>query len=147
MLLNGFSWPSTAPRHLLNPLFAVNYYDRELRKDVAAFRRESTCFTRNVANGLSRFVCHMAYHNYQKPYRVEPAQIDGSVHAEVAGIDRGLIRAQLARLYSDRPFIDQHTPSVEAARIWLKQAATPLKKKPDRLPAYASSGWMQASTN
>ena len=141
------TWPSTAPRHLLNPLFAVNYYDRELRKDVAAFRRESTCFTRNVANGLSRFVCHMAYHNYQKPYRVEPAQIDGSVHAEVAGIDRGLIRAQLARLYSDRPFIDQHTPSDEAARIWLKQAATPLKKKPDRLPAYASSGWMQASTN
>ena len=141
------TWPSTAPRTVLNPLFAVNYYDRELRKDLAAFRRESTCFTRNVANGLSRFACHMAYHNYQKPYRVEPVQIDGSVHAEVAGIDRNLIEAQLARLYTERPFISQHEPNAEAAKIWLKQALTPLKNKPDRLPAYASSGWLQASTN
>jgi transposase-like protein len=141
------TWPSTAPRTLRNPLFAVNYYDRELRKDLAAFRRESTCFTRNVANGLSRFACHMAYHNYQKPYRVESARIDDSVHAEVAGIDRGAIRAQLARLYTDRPFIGRHKPSDEATRIWLKRAATPLKNKPDRLPAYAGTGWMQASTN
>ncbi|HUW69417.1 MAG TPA: hypothetical protein VMX33_04230, partial [bacterium] len=125
----------------------VNYYDRELRKDLAAFRRESTCFTRNVANGLSRFACHMAYHNYQKPYRVESVQTDASVHAEKAGIDPKAIRAQLARLYSDRPFISQHKPSDEAARIWLKRAATPLKKKPDRLPAYAGRGWMQGSTN
>jgi hypothetical protein len=141
------TWPSTAPRHPCNPLFAVNYYDRELRKDLAAFRRESTCFTRNVANGLSRFVCHMTYHNYQKPYRVESVQIDTSVHAEVAGIDRALISAHLTRLYSDRPFISQHAPSAEAIRIWLKRAVTPLKKNPDRLPAYARSGWMQAATN
>jgi len=139
--------PSTAPRTLLNPLFAVNYYDRELRKDLAAFRRESTCYTRNVANGLSRFACHMAYHNYQKPYRVDSAQTRTFVHAEVAGIDHRAIGAQLARLYTDRPFISQHKPSDEAARIWLKQAPTPLKKNPDRLPAYARTGWMQGSTN
>jgi transposase-like protein len=141
------TWPSTAPRHVLNPLFAVNYYDRELRKDLASFRRESTCFTRNVANGLSRFACHMAYHNYQKPYRVESLQIDDSVHAEVAGIDRRLIEAQLAGFYTDRPFISQHKISDETTRIWLKRAPTPLKKKPDRLPAYASAGWIQAATN
>ncbi|HUW70930.1 MAG TPA: hypothetical protein VMX33_11935, partial [bacterium] len=69
------------------------------------------------------------------------------VHAEVAGIDRGSIRAQLARLYTDRPFISQHKPNDEAARIWLKRAATPLKEKPDRLPTYAGTGWMQGSTN
>jgi transposase-like protein len=140
------TWPSAAPRHLLNPLFAVNYYDRELRKDIAAFRRESTCFTRNVANGLSRLACHMAYHNYQKPYRVQSVHSDGPSHAEMAGIDRVLIGAQLAKLYTDRPFISQHDPSAETARIWLKRAATPLKKVPDRIPAYARSGWTQAST-
>jgi hypothetical protein len=121
----------------LNPLFSVNYYDRELRKDLAAFRRESTCFTRNAANGLSRVMCHMAYHNYQKPYRVKPTWNEDSVHAEVAGISQEQIDAGLSTLYTDRPFMGRHNLSGEAKRIYLKQVATPLKEKPDYLPAYA----------
>lgn len=140
-------WSSTAPRDLLNPLFAVNYYDRELRKDLAAFRRESTCFTRNVANGLSRTACHLGYHNYQKPFRVKSTQIDDMVHAEVAGIDRSAIQSKLSRLYIDRPFICRSRPNTELARIWLKRTPTPLKKELDPLPAFAATGWMQASTN
>jgi transposase-like protein len=131
------TWPSTAPRHLLNPLFSVNYYDRELRKDLAAFRRESTCFTRNAANGLSRVMCHMAYHNYQKPYRVKPTWNEDSVHAEVAGISQEQIDAGLSTLYTDRPFMGRHNLSDEAKRIYIKQVVTPLKEKPDYLPAYA----------
>ena len=133
------TWPSTAPRNQWNPLFPVNYYDRELRKDVAAYRRESTCFTRNVSNGLSRMACHMIYHNYQKPYRVEWPQTDDSVHAEVAGVARELVEAQLRKLYSERPFLGHHNLSDESRKIWLKQSVTPLKEKPDYLPAYARS--------
>lgn len=131
------TWPSTAPRDLHNPLFAANYYDRELRKDLAALRRESTCFTRNVANGLSRLVCHMAYHNYQKPYRVEAGRKDDSVHAEVAGIRREAITAGIAGLYLERPFIARCMPIANERRIWMKKAPTPLKKGADYLPAFA----------
>mgnify|MGYP002350568608 CR=1 FL=1 len=134
------TWPSTAPRNLHNPLFSVNYYDRELRKDLAAFRRESTCFTRNTSNGLMRMACHMVYHNYQKPYRVEWPQTGGPVHAEAAGVDRALVAALLRKLYSERPFMGHHRLSDESRRIWLKQAVTPLKEKPDYLPAYARAG-------
>jgi len=134
------TWPSTALRNLHNPLFSVNYYDRELRKDLAAFRRESTCFTRNVSNGLMRIACHMVYHNYQKPYRVEWPQTDGSVHSEVAGVDREMVEIHLGKLYTDRPFLGHHRLSDESRKIWLKQSVTPLKERPDYLPAYARAG-------
>lgn len=127
--------PAKAARTISNPLFAVNYYDRELRKDIAAFRRESTCFTRNVANGLMRFSIHMAYHNYQKRYRVH----DGSppfVHATVAGIDGSLIRQRFRGYYRQRPFLSRVTLNTEEKRIWLKEAVTPLAKHGTRIPAY-----------
>jgi len=131
------TWPSTAPRTMLNPLFSANYYDRELRKDLAALRRESTCFTRNVSNGLMRFVCHMVYHNYMKPHRIEWPQKDHTVHAEVAGVAPERIKGQLAGLFTRRPFLSHHALSEELERIWLKRAPTPHKTKPDYLPRYA----------
>lgn len=137
--------PSIAPRGLHSPLFAVNYYDRELRKDLAALRRESTCFTRNVANGLSRLSCHLSYHNYQKPHRVESTQKSGAVHGEMAGIDREEIRRWLRFLYTKRPFIARCRLNDEETRIWLKRTPTPLKLTPDSIPEFACSGYMHAS--
>lgn len=131
------TWPSTAPRDLHNPLFAANYYDRELRKDLAALRRESTCFTRNVANGLSRLACHMAYHNYQKPHRVIASRNDDSVHALKAGIGRRAIEASMVGLYAERPFISRCVLNANDRRIWLKESPTPLKRGADYLPAFA----------
>ena len=129
---------SKAARTVHNPLFSVNYYDRELRKDVAAFRRESTCYTRNVANGLSRFVLHMIYHNYQKPHRVNLCATSDKLHAEVAGIGKASIEAGFNWLYSDRPFISKQWLSFDDTRIWRKEAATPLKMERDYLPHYAT---------
>jgi len=131
------TWPSTATRTKLNPLFSVNYYDRELRKDIAAFRRESTCYTRNVANGLSRFMNHLVYHNYQKPYRVAPIKKTGEVHAEMAGIPSAMIAEGLSSFYAERSFLSKQKLSVENRRIWLKEAVTPLKTGATYLPQYA----------
>ncbi len=127
---------SKAARTISNPLFAVNYYDRELRKDIAAFRRESTCFTRNVANGLMRFSIHMAYHNYQKRYRINDVSIP-LVHATVAGIDGARIRQRFRGYYRRRPFLSRVTLNTEERRIWLKEAVTPLARCRARIPAYA----------
>jgi len=129
---------SKAARTIHNPLFSVNYYDRELRKDIAAFRRESTCFTRNVSNGLSRFMLHMLYHNYQKPHRVNLCATSDKLHAEVAGIRQDNIEAGFSWLYTDRPFISKQRLSYDDTRIWRKEATTPLKLERDYLPHYAT---------
>ncbi len=131
------TWPSTAPRTVLNPLFPVNYYDRELRKDIAAFRRESTCYTRNAANGLARFMTHLVYHNYQKPHRVGQGRQTVEVHAEMAGIPKGSIAGCMGWFYSARPFLSKQSLSSEARRIWLKETITPLKVGQSYLPKYA----------
>lgn len=130
-------WPSTAPRTIESPLFPVNYYDRELRKDLAAFRRESTCYTRNTSNGLARFMAHLVYHNYQKPHRVGPGRETEEVHAEIAGIPGDRIVGCLSWLYRTRPFLSKQSLSSEARRIWLKEAVTPLKRGASYLPQYA----------
>lgn len=129
--------PSTAPRSMDSPLFPVNYYDRELRKDIAAFRRESTCYTRNTANGLARFMTHLVYHNYQKPYRVAPGRKTEEVHAGMAGISPGRIAESLASFYTARSFLSKQKLSAEGRKIWLKEAVTPLKVGVSYLPRYA----------
>ncbi len=131
------TWPSTAPRTIHNPLFPVNYYDRELRKDIAALRRESTCYTRNTANGLSRFMTHLAYHNYQKPFRVAPSKKTEEVHAEIAGISPDRISECFTTFYSARSFLSKQKLSTEGRKIWLKEAGTPLKIGKTYLPKYA----------
>lgn len=128
---------SKRARTVANPLFAVNYYDRELRKDLAALRRESTCFTRNVANGLARLVLHLVYHNYQKPHRVKICQTSWKVHAEVAGISADRIAECFAWLYRSRAFLTREHVSNYNKMIWLKETITPLKKGRDYLPRFA----------
>jgi hypothetical protein len=139
---------SKAPRTVTNPLFAANYYDRELRKDVASFRRESTCFTRNVAAGYLRFAVYTVWHNYQKSHRIH-SQIEtpSPLHAEVAGIANHRIEEELGRMFRDRAFLSKHSLSPEETDIWLKRHRTPLKRQPEYVPQFASAGYMQASEN
>jgi hypothetical protein len=56
-------FPSTAPRTTGNPLFAVNYADREIRKDLAEHRRETVCFARSAAMSMARLWVYVADHN------------------------------------------------------------------------------------
>ncbi len=68
---------SKAPRTLANPLFPVNYLDRQLRKDLAEHVREDS---------LERAAIHLAHHNYFKAFRSRLK--DKSVtHAQQAGMD------------------------------------------------------------
>ncbi len=128
--------PSQAPRGLLNPLFSVNYYDRELRKDLAAFHRESTCFTRNVANGLMRIRLYLIYHNYQKRYRMRPLWLPFS-HAQAAGVPAFKIREGMKGYYTDRPFLSKLSLNDEEIKIWMKAHHTPLKERKEYIPKYA----------
>lgn len=137
--------PSTLPRSVHNPLFPSNYIDRELTKDIAAYHRESVCFVRNVSNGLSRLLCYLLYHNYQKPFRIYWGALRLPPHAVVAGIPSETFNKKLETVYRERFFLTHEplTPLWEA--IWFRRYKTPLKKKEEYLPKYARKGYTQGS--
>ncbi|MCX7787175.1 MAG: hypothetical protein N2442_05725 [Spirochaetes bacterium] len=136
---------SKLPRTVQNPLFPSNYMDRELTKDIAAYHRESVCFVRNVNNGLSRLLCYLLYHNYQKPYRIHWGALHFPSHAQVAGIPSTRFKKKLERVYDERFFLTQNplTPLWEA--LWFRRYKTPLKMNEEYLPKYTYKGYTQAS--
>lgn len=140
-------YSSTLPRTLSNPLFPVNYWDRELRKDLAAFRRESTCITRNVGAGLLRGACHLVWHNYRKVFRVKGEWAGRllPVHAEVAGVNRTMIEGAWSRLFIDRPFPSRDPLPDWAQAIWDRRYPTPLAAHADYIPKFARIQPPQAS--
>jgi transposase-like protein len=128
---------SHLPRSFANPLFASNYLDREIRKDQANHHRESTCFARNVSNAMGRFLCYVVQHNYRKRYLIKAPASDRRVHAEAAGIAKGLVTAGFDSMLTERAFLSrlQLPPTLE--RIWRKAYPTPGKALSDYLPQYA----------
>lgn len=128
---------SKLPRTWQNPLFASNYLDREIRKDQASHHRETTCFNRNVANGMSRLALYLIDHNYRKKYLIKASGEDRRVHAVVAGIDQTVIDASLEALFEWRAFLSRRPLPPTLARIWKKDFPTPLKHQADYLPAFA----------
>jgi hypothetical protein len=128
---------STLDRTVINPLFPVNYYDREFRKDIHAYVKESTCFCRNVANGLDRLSLYQGWHNFIKPYRVKYPGGDLDPHAVYAGIGKEKIGRDLARAFRERSFLSHLDLREERRVIWMKTTKTPLKEGYDYLPKYA----------
>lgn len=119
---------STLPRTASNPLFASNYYDREVRKDLAQHRRETACFARNPANGMARMLAHLVYHNYEKPHLVNGKTISSTTSAEVAGIARSLISRLRKAMFSRRFFLSHLELKGIDRALWEKEVYDPLKE-------------------
>ena len=73
-LIRHVTTSSRKARTVANDLFAVNYLDRELRKDCAEHVRKTMKYARNVSNCLERLAIYRFYHNYMKPFRVDEAE-------------------------------------------------------------------------
>ncbi len=127
--------PSTRERTTSNPLFAVNYYDREFRKDLANHHRETLCFSRNVAASLMRFVVYGFFHNYCKPFRIDNAPQNRPTHAQMAGSKVERIGKDAA-VFRDRAFLSLTRLSSIGLQLWKKSSRTPLKQKQEYLPDY-----------
>jgi len=129
---------STAPRTLSNDLFSVNYLDREVRKDVAEFHRETVCFGRNVNNSLERLCVYFFHHNFMKRYRIGVTG-ENRTHAEVAGLMKKTVRRIRRTVMRKRSFY--HDGSVTYGgffdELWRRELPTPLKDNDEYLPAYA----------
>ncbi len=131
---------STAPRSGSNPLFAVNYLDREIRKDCAEHHRETVCFARSAAMSVARMWVYLLWHNIDKPYRISPqASIS---HAEAAGIQARAVRRQRRAMLRQRAFLTRSPLSETQRRDWLQLLWTPERENRRNLrltPCYAAA--------
>jgi hypothetical protein len=129
---------SNAPRTVSNDLFSVNYLDREVRKDLPEYHRETVCFARNVVNSLERLCVYFFHHNFIKRYRIAVTN-EERTHAEVAGIMRTTVSNIRRHVLTARSFY--HDGSVTYGgffdELWRREIPTPLKQAPDYLPHYA----------
>jgi len=120
-----------------NPLFSVNYWDRELRKDLANFVRESTRYGRNIDDLMNRVEIYSVWHNYRKNYRVKKSCEDTRYHGEVAGIERDRIEDTFTGYYRDRHFFSHQVLSAEGIRTWFRMWENPFKSGNKYVPLYA----------
>lgn len=130
---------SKLPRTHANPLFASNYLEREIRKDQANHHRESTCFSRNSANALSRLTCYVFHHNYLKKYLIKTSTRDMRTHAEVAGVPREMVEKTMLATFRCRAFLSRITVHPVFERIWRKNVRTPTRHMQAYIPAFALS--------
>ena len=127
---------SRAARTFDNPLFPVNYLDREIRKDLHEHVRETVCFGRNVNAQMERLSLYLFYHNYRKRHRTRG---EARSHAEVAGYDAMEIRKELKEVWERRAWYT-HTDLTESGNAtWLRLRTTPLWVNPDYLPKHVAA--------
>ena len=82
---------SKEERDTQNKLFPCNYMDRQIRKDMAEYIRETVQFGRNMNNSMDRFTCYTFWHNYMKPFRINGKNKKYKFHAQKAGFSLGEI--------------------------------------------------------
>ncbi|WP_210410423.1 hypothetical protein, partial [Leptospira levettii] len=116
---------SKRARTVQNPLFAVNYLDRQLRKDLADHVRETVRFARRLPQSLERVMVHLWHHNFFKTYRTR--QPDPEVtHAETAGIERGRIQDLRRRSLRDRALGWRYRLDDWQRALWTRSISIPI---------------------
>jgi transposase-like protein len=129
-------YSSEIPRTVRNPLFSVNYYDREMRKDLSEHVRESTRFAREANHTMERLAVYGFYHNFLKRYRIGTARDDERTHAAEAGMKESVVKRVLQGVYTRRAFLSRLPFTTNWAALWLRVYETPLAPVRAYLPRY-----------
>jgi hypothetical protein len=138
-LIDHHQTTSTAARTTTNPLFAVNYFDRLIRKDLPNHRRQSICYARNDRNLLSRFAYYVVTHNFHKPFRISSVAAQSrSTHAAVALGACPSLSFWKPRLHTCRFFRSFVKLPAYYGKLWVRNTPTPLKRQADPVPAFAT---------
>lgn len=116
---------SKLPRTLSNPLMAVNYFDREIRKDQANHCRRTLQWSKDVNRSMERMVLYAAYHNFFKRFRIK--EKDDVLHGQAAGIDRRSIEQHKRRFFTRRYHFSQLALQESEWRTWYGTWKTPVK--------------------
>ena len=118
---------SRAARDHRNPLFPVNYIDREFRKDLAEHVRETVRFARNVNHSMERLMVYLLDHNVRKRYRINDPVSLSRTHAGEAGISPVDTERATVNLTTARRFLSFEELEPAALRVWRREHLTPLK--------------------
>jgi len=116
---------SKAPRTIESPLFAVNYLDRQLRKDLAEHVRETVRFARRIEHSLERAAIHIAHHNYFKGFRSR-SRDPGLTHAQKAGLDRREVFEQREQSLRERAFGWRVDLEEWQQQLWRRETRVPV---------------------
>ncbi len=125
---------SRAARTKGNPLFPVNYVDRELRKDLHEHVRETVCFGRNVNRQMERLSVYLLWHNTIKAHR---AREGPRRNVQVASVTSEVDREGYKQLWVWRAWRSITELSDSMRETWERLRRTPLTQKRDYLPQYA----------
>ncbi|MDX9783331.1 MAG: hypothetical protein RBT72_01065 [Spirochaetia bacterium] len=125
---------SRKARTIKNPLFPVNYLDRELRKDLHEHVRETVCFGRNVNRQMERLSVYLLWHNMMKPHR---AREGPKPNVAYPGKDVVHGAREYMKLWEWRAWRTLTELSELMIQTWERVRRTPLMKEPDYLPGYA----------
>lgn len=106
-----------------NPLFAVNYLDRQIRKDMGEHVRETVKQGRELNCSMERMVIALGRHTFGKPYRISNRvkTEDEPTHAGVAGMDtHRRVLAWREWIYTHRQ-VYTHLPSASTGEMrWIR---------------------------
>ncbi len=127
---------SRVPRSRWNPLFPVNYLDRELRKDLHEHVRETVCFGRNVNAQMERLSLYLYYHNFCKAHRSRGAF---QSNALLAGYDPRFIAVERIKLWEWRAWHTKIDLTMSDEETWMRLRRTPLKNGKDYLPKHVAA--------
>lgn len=119
--------PSRRPRTRTNPLFTVNYLDRQLRKDLAEHVRETVRFARNVCNSMERLWVAIGEHNFYKRFRTNDPVFVQRTHADEARICRADQRRVLRKITTRRRFLSFQSLPAAFELCWRRGYETPLR--------------------
>jgi transposase-like protein len=131
---------SKALRTPENPLFPVNYVDRQFRKDLSDHTRETVQFSRCPSAMMSRLAVYRYYHNCCIPRRVsEMRKGNGETHAERAGIAGGYLQEVKEKYWGKRVFLQKIDLSEEERKTWLCEWRNPGVEMGRYIPRYIAA--------
>jgi len=112
--------PSKAPRSFLNPLFPVNYVERQVRKDNSDHLRETVKFAKCPSALMARMAVYRFYHNCLIPRRVhESRRGNNETHAERAGLPPEKLSLLISSHWMHRCFLHKQDLGIEERTTWL----------------------------
>jgi hypothetical protein len=130
------TFDSKAARTTSNPLFTVNYLDRQLRKDLAEHVRETTRFARNVCLSMERLWVTIGHYNFYKRYRITDPVCVERTHAEEAALSREQVAHALHQITTVRRFLSFQRLPPALEQCWRRGYETPLRTlKPEVMRA------------
>jgi transposase-like protein len=131
--------PSRKDRTFENPLFPVNYIDRQYRKDLSDHARETVQFAHCPSAMMARMEVYRYFHNCVIPRRIrESRRGDNKTHAEQAGLSPGELADICRRHMGRRAFLGKVELGAEEMKTWLMNWRNPGIELGRYVPKYIS---------